>query len=72
MMVEDGRMGPEFSGHRQCSEVGVTQPGVTHDAPLRPRFEVVVAMDRDRSPAAKLAVPIDMMAPGNAGQPPAS
>jgi len=54
------------------SEVGIGQPGVTHDAPLRPGLEVGVAMDRDRGPAAGVGVSIDMMAAGDAGQPPAS
>src|SRR5271166_1892490 len=70
--IDTRRLAPLNSGSHQPSEVGIDQPGVTHDAPLRPGLEVGVAMDRDRGPAAGVGVSIDMMAAGDAGQPPAS
>ena len=70
--IDTRRLAPLNAGSHRPSEVGIGQPGVTHDAPLRPGLEIGVAMDRDRGPAAGVGVSIDMMAAGDAGQPPAS
>jgi hypothetical protein len=77
--AEPGRFGvirniggtPRVAYALSLSEVGIGQPGVAHDATLRPGLEIGVAVDWDRYPSVGVGVSIDMMAAGDAGQLPA-